>query len=205
MQLEVSSFDSFRDLLDTDSYFSPILAVVHISGRTNFLVHEGFLFKGNQLCIPDYSLRLRIIQELHGEGHVGRDRTLQLIRDSYFWSSMCKEVECFVERCRVCQVSNGKATNAGLYMPIPIPTQPWTDISMDFVLGLPRTQQGNDSIYVVVDRFSKMVHFILCKKTNDDVHVAQLFFREIYRLHGLPSSIVSDGDTRFLSHFWRSL
>ena len=67
-------------------------------------------------------LRLRVIQELRSEGHVGRDLTLQLVRDSYFWLTICKEVECFVERCRICQVSKGKASNAGLCMPLPIPT-----------------------------------------------------------------------------------
>lgn len=205
MHTSVVGFASLPELYESDPFFSRIFFEAKGGRNDDYSIQDGFLFRGLRLCIPDSSLRLQIITELHNEGHVGRDRTLQLVTTSYFWPTLRRDVERFVERCRICQQAKGRATNAGLYLPLPIPTQPWTDVSMDFVLGLPRIQRGFDSIFVVVDRFSKMAHFIACKKTTDAVSVANLFFRDIYRLHGLPSSIVSDRDTRFLSHFWRSL
>ncbi|KAL4387260.1 hypothetical protein GQ457_09G018000 [Hibiscus cannabinus] len=137
-------------------------------------------------------------------GHFGITKTLQTLKEHLLWLRMCRDVERFCERCVTCKKAKSKVSPQGMYLPLPIHDFPWTDISMDFVLSLPRTKTGRDSIFVVVDRFSKMAHFIACHKTDDAVNVANLFFRDV-RLHGIPRSIVSDMDVKFFSHFWRTL
>jgi hypothetical protein len=89
---------------------------------------------------------------------------------------MGRDVERFLARCTTCPKVKSRLNPHGLYLPLPVPNAPWEDIPMDFVLGLPTTRKGCDSVIVVVDRFSKMAHFIPCHKTDDATHIADLLF-----------------------------
>ena len=124
-----------------------------------------------------------------------------MVSDRFFWPRLRRDGHKVVARCRICQINKGTKQQAGLYTPLPIPDRPWKQISIDFVLGLHKTLQQHDSIMVVVDHFSKMAHFIPCHKTYDASKTATLFLQEVIRLHGVPTSIVSDRDVKFMSYF----
>ena len=106
----------------------------------------------------------------------------------------------------VCQkVKHDRGKAPCLLQPLPIPNTPWESISMDFIFGLPKSIQGNTGIWTIVDRFSKQAHFIPIKKTIKAHHMTKLFISQIFKYHGLPTSIVSDRDPRLTSLFWKGL
>ena len=209
LDVKVPGLESLRDLYAADRDFAaPYSLCTAGKAWEKYHIHDGFLFRANKLCVPESSVRLLLLQESHAGGlmgHFGREKTLLMLADHFYWPKMRRDVERFVKRCITCNKSKSKLKPHGLYTPLPAPTTPWEDISMDFVLGLPRTRRGHDSIFVVVDRFSKMAHFIACHKSDDASHIANLFFRDIVRLHGVPKTIVSDRDVKFMSYFWKTL
>jgi hypothetical protein len=169
-----------------------------------YVLQDGLLYRANKLCVPTSFVHLLFLQEAHGGGLMGHFRvkkTEDVLATHFFWPKMRRHVERYVSRCMTCNKAKSRLNSHGLYMPLPVPSVPCEDISMDFVLGFPKTKRGRDSIFVVIVRFSKMAHFIPCHKSDNTSHVADLFFTEIVHLHGVPNTIVSDRDAKFLSHF----
>ena len=190
LDAKILRLESIKELYPTDLNFDePYSKCCDGKDLVKFHVNDGFLLRANKLCIPECSVRILLLQEAHAGGlmgHFGAKKTEQVLADHFFWPKMRRDVERHVLRCESCHKAKSRLNPHGLYTPLPIPSVPWEDISMDFVLGLPRTKQGRDSIFVVVDRFSKMAHFIPCHKSDDASHIAELFFKEVVRLHGIP-------------------
>ena len=118
---------------------------------------------------------------------------------------MRRSVERYVNNCHVCQRSkNSRHAPFGVLKPLPIPARPWQDISWDFVVGLPNSK-GFDSVLVVVDQLTMMQHLIPCTKDITAKDLANLFVVNIWRIHGLPETIISDRGNTFASEFWTSV
>uniref|UniRef100_A0A2N9FHU8 RNA-directed DNA polymerase n=1 Tax=Fagus sylvatica TaxID=28930 RepID=A0A2N9FHU8_FAGSY len=208
LNAKLLGFEYVKELYVNDDNFASVFAACEKVAFGKFYRLDGYLFRENRLCVPNSSMRELLVREAHGGGlmgHFGVRKTLDVLHEHFFWPKMKRDVERVCSRCVTCRQAKSRVLPHGLYTPLPVPSAPWVDISMDFVLGLPRSRKGRDSIFVVVDRFSKMAHFISCHKTDDATHIADLFFREIVRLHGVPRSIVSDRDVKFLSYFWKVL
>ena len=118
---------------------------------------------------------------------------------------MKKEIKEFVATCEICQQAKPERVKyPGLLAPLPVPQQAWRDVSMDFIEGLPKSG-GYNCILVVVDRFSKYAHFVPLAHPFSASQVATAYMNNVFKLHSMPKSIVSDRDKIFTSHFWREL
>ena len=176
------------------------------------LYHDvrGLLFHDGRLVLPDaLGIRQMVFDALHASpfaGHKGLHATSKLLKRDFYWPCMDADIKEWLQVCPSCQ--HNKASNklpAGLLEPLPIPTRRCSDVSMDFITHLPLTRQGHTAIFVVVDRLSKLVHFIPAVDSASAEDVARLFIDNIFTLHGMPERIVSDRDTRFTGTFWKSL
>jgi transposase InsO family protein len=181
--------------------------------KNYFLINGVLCVKRNDLflvCIPaDSDLRLSLLHDAHDSviaGHFGFEKTYGHLRSRFFWPTMAKEVQSYIHTCESCQ--RNKPSNqlpAGLLQPLPIPDRPWQTVTMDFIGPLPTTPRGFDSVTVFVDKLSKQVHFVASHTSDTASQVARIFFDNIFRLHGLPTTIVSDRDAKFTSRFWTEL
>ncbi|GJP75099.1 hypothetical protein CLOP_g5588, partial [Closterium sp. NIES-67] len=166
--------------------------------------------KDQKIWVPNYPpLRQLLLEEYHDvlyAGHFGSNKTLTGIAKHYYWPHMADDVQKFVTSCDTCQrMKSSKQKKAGLLQPLPVPEQPWQVVSLDFITGLPPTSSGHDAILVVIDKFSKMGHFIPTHTTARTEETAQLFVRHIISQHGIPTTLISDRDPKFTSKFWKEL
>jgi hypothetical protein len=112
----------------------------------------------------------------------------------------------YVARCDTCRrVKVIHMKIAGPLQSLPLSTWKWEDISMDFIVGLPRTAKGYDSIWVIIDRLTRIAHFLPIKTDHLVVVYAQLYIARILSLHGVPKTIVSDSGPQFVAKFWEAL
>ncbi|CAL5396342.1 unnamed protein product [Camellia sinensis] len=184
------------------------LILDHTSHR-GYRWEQGILtYKGKLVVENTPQLKIQIMEEFHCSaigGHSGIDKTTKRIQRILYWKGLKNDVSKLVSECDICQRFKGENVKSpGLLQPLAIPNRVWSDISMDFIEGLPKSH-GRFVIFVVVDRLTKYGHFMALSHPYTAEDVAQVFLDQVYKLHGLPSSIVSDRDEVFTSNFWHEL
>ena len=200
-----------REAQDEDEYLRQLKEAVSNGTRTDFILRrDGALMFENRICVPNLpDIKREILDEAYSSAyamHPGGTKMYRTLKPYYWWRNMKREIAKYVSRCLICQqVKAERQKPSGLLQPLPIPEWKWEHITMDFVSGLPRTPNGHDSIWVIVDRLTKSAHFLPVNKTYGMDKLAELYVNEIVKLHGPPVSIVSDRDPRFTSKFWKSL
>jgi hypothetical protein len=170
---------------------------------------QGTVWLKERLCVlQDKALLEHIMKEAHNSRysiHPGSTKMYKDLKTRYWWKDMRRDIAHYLACCDTySRVKIKHQKPAGLVKPLGIPVWNWEDISMDFVVGLPRTPKGNDSVWVIVDRLTKVAHFVLVKTWYATEKLAEVYVEHILRLHGAPRSIVSDRGPQFVAKFWQS-
>jgi transposase InsO family protein len=190
---------------------STIIAKLAIDAKAvpSYSWHNGILRYKNRIWVGQSpALQQRLLSAFHESavgGHLGITVTYARLKQLFAWKGMKKSVYEFVGHCRICQQAKAdRARLPGLLQPLPVPTELWEMISMDFIEALPRSQSFT-CILVIVNTFTKYANFLPLKHPFTALYVARLFYDQVYKHHGLPKSIISDRDKVFMSHLWREL
>ena len=202
---------------------STIAATGYTSNEEKLFRKEGFVKKaklflkkaedGNardRICVPKAGPAIKLILEsLHDEptgGHLGVAKTLEAVKQRFYWKGMNEDVKSFVTSCVVCQkVQSSTQKQAGKIMPIPTPERPWERINWDFITGFPLTKKGKDAIATYVDPTTKMAHFSAVRKDDSAKDAVMDYIGSVVRLHGLQREIITDRDPKFTSEFHQEL
>ncbi|XP_058757922.1 uncharacterized protein LOC131631166 [Vicia villosa] len=199
-------FKTLKKFYQTDAVGQNLLQRANQT-TTDYSVSQGLLYYKNRIYIPELEhLRQQILSEYHKTpegGHSGVKATLARLRSSFCWPGVYLAVKNMVKHCPNCQHNKyDTQKKKGLLQPLPVPERVWEDITMDFITNLPNSY-GHTVVWVLCDRLSKFVHFIPLPSHFTAQDLAARFTVEIFRLHGIPRSIVSDRDPLFLSKFWK--
>nr|AAM93447.1 putative polyprotein [Oryza sativa Japonica Group]ABB46993.1 retrotransposon protein, putative, Ty3-gypsy subclass [Oryza sativa Japonica Group] len=211
LEAKPTLLDQIREAQKNDPDMHGLLKNMKQGKAAGFTEDEhGTLWNGKRVCVPDSKeLKQLILQEAHESPysiHPGSTKMYLDLKEKYWWVSMKREIAEFVALCDVYQrVKAEHQRPAGLLQPLQVPEWKWDEIGMDFITGLPKTQGGYDSIWVIVDRLTKVARFIPVKTTYGGNKLAELYFARIVSLHGIPKKIVSDRGSQFTSHFWKKL
>ncbi|GJW75713.1 putative reverse transcriptase domain-containing protein [Tanacetum coccineum] len=171
---------------------------------------DGTLCLNNRSWLPCYGdLRTLVMHESHKSKyciHPGSDKMYQDLKQLYWWPNMKANIATYVSKCLTCaKVKAEHQKPSGLLVQPEIPEWKWEKITMDFVTKLPRTANGYDTIWVIVDRLTKSAHFLPMRENDPMEKLMKLYMKEVVTRHGVPVSIISDRDGRFTSLFWQAL
>ncbi|GJS11021.1 putative reverse transcriptase domain-containing protein [Tanacetum coccineum] len=171
---------------------------------------DGTLCLNGRSWLPCYGdLRTVIMHESHKSKysiHPGSDKMYQDMKKLYWWPNMKADIATYVSKCLTCaKVKAEHQRPSGLLVQPKIPEWKWDNITMDFVTKLPKSSQGYDTIWVIVDRLTKSAIFTPMRETDPLDKLARMYLKEVVTRHGIPVSIICDRDPRFASNFWRSL